>query len=69
MSDRTAIDRWLLGFKNRDEVAVEYARLIRARPATPPSTWVNLNAAIIDRWSRSGLLYIKRKAWKIVEAR
>jgi hypothetical protein len=26
--------------------------------------WATVNAAIIDRWSESGLKYIKRKAWK-----
>jgi hypothetical protein len=26
--------------------------------------WANVNAAILKRWSRSGLEYIKKQAWK-----
>jgi hypothetical protein len=26
--------------------------------------WEKVNAAIIERWSKSGLQYIKRRAWK-----
>lgn len=27
--------------------------------------WPTVNGAIIGRWSRSGLLFIKKEAWKI----
>lgn len=60
--EQTAMDEWVALFASRDELAVEYARLLRDNgPAWP--TWPTLNLAIIDRWSESGLSYIKRKAW------
>lgn len=65
--ERTAMDEWVFLFASRDELAVEYAELLRSRPATWP-TWVVLNLAIMDRWSRSGLEYVKRRAWKIAQA-
>lgn len=65
MSAQTAMDRWVALFASRDEMAVEYARLLAANGPTWKS-WPTLNLAIIDRWSQSGLAYIKRKAWRAV---
>ena len=60
--ERTAMDEWVGRFATRDEIAVEYARLLANGPAWP---WATLNLAIVDRWSMSGLRYIKEKAWKL----
>lgn len=53
--------------KNRDDAAQVYARLIRALgPASPE--WSEINAALLERYSLSGLGEIKRRAWKLVRA-
>lgn len=57
------MDEWVSLFASRDELAVEYAKLLRDHPATWAG-WPTLNLAIIDRWSESGLAYIKREAWR-----
>ena len=62
MSEQTAMDRWVGQFATRDEIAVEYGKLLRSG-VTSEVTWAVLNLAIIDRWSESGLRYIKAKAW------
>jgi hypothetical protein len=59
------MDEWVALFASRDELAYEYARLIEHRAPTD-GMWPVLNLAIMDRWSRSGLTYIKRKAWSLV---
>lgn len=61
----TAMDRWVAWvalFASRDEMAAEYAKLL-SNPSG--KFWPMLNLAIIDRWSEAGLVYIKRRAWKI----
>lgn len=63
----TAIDEWVALFASRDEMATAYADLLRTKNADW-KTWPTLNLAIMDRWSSSGLQYIKRQAWKAVEA-
>ena len=57
------LDEWLRLFASRDEVAEEYARLIFQTDAAW-SGWAEVNAAILRRWSPSGLRYIKTKAWR-----
>lgn len=47
----------------RDDLAQTYAM---ALVSSWPTDWKRANAAIIKRWPK-GLLYIKTKAWKIVE--
>ena len=49
----------------RDLLAMTYALAIRS---WEPTDWPRVNRAIIERWSESGLRYIKRKSWKGVEA-
>ena len=46
---------------NRNEMADEYEYWI----GDPYVEWPKVNAAIVDRWSKSGLTYIKNRAWKI----
>jgi hypothetical protein len=65
--NETALDRWLAEFPNRDAVAAEYARLLRSKTPSWP-TWAALNLAIVDRWSLSGLTYIKTRAWNSIHA-
>ncbi len=66
MSELTAMDRWVFLFASRDEMAVEYADLLRRNGPDWPS-WATLNLAIVDRWSEAGLRYIKTRAWKLAE--
>lgn len=47
-------------FKQKD-VAATYALALRC---STPTDWRKVNAAIIERWSRSGLQRIKQAAWK-----
>lgn len=60
----TAMDEWVALFASRDELAREYARLLTSR-GVDDGMWPVLNLAIMDRWSRGGLVYIKRKAWAL----
>ncbi len=55
-------DEWVALFASRDELAVEYGKLLRSRPATWPG-WIVLNLAIVNRWSPAGLAYVKKRAW------
>ena len=48
----------------RNDVATTYALAILSSEATD---WKAVGAAIIARWSRSALGYIKKRAWKLVE--
>lgn len=56
--------------KTQAEVARCYARIVwrlylRPVEVVPVAA---LNRAIMDRWSKAGLLRIKHKAWKIADA-
>lgn len=51
--------------KNRMECASQYAVLIRIANIDGDLDVSKLNDAIIIRWSRSGLNFIKNAAWKI----
>ena len=48
----------------RNSVAFTYAFCMRDHPTVDFRT---INKAIVERWSRAGLQYIKRMAWKLVE--
>ncbi len=48
----------------RDDVALAYAFGLRQHAEVD---WRKVNEAIIDRWSPSGLEYVKGKAWKRLE--
>lgn len=48
----------------RDNVALTYAFCISSREDIH---FGKINRAIQERWSRNAVIYIKRKAWKIVE--
>ncbi len=52
-------------FASRDEFAWAYMLLLSEHDETWVG-WPALNVAIMDRWSRSGLAYIKAKAWKLL---
>ena len=54
---------WVALFESRNDMAKEYAALL-CRVPTDSGVWPVLNLAIIDRWSESGLVYIKRKAYR-----
>lgn len=48
---------------NRTEAAAVYARAL----ADGRTNWGRLNRAILQRWTFSGLEFIKQRAWAIVE--
>lgn len=50
----------------RADAASEYAAGMQY--ALSDIDWKRVNAALIERWSESGLAWIKRKAWKMNEA-
>lgn len=51
----------------REQAAELYAKFIRQEMAKGGLDAESVNNAIIARWSRSGLRYIKGLAWNIVE--
>jgi hypothetical protein len=56
-------DEWLRLFANRNEVAEEYAKMLRRWGLS--ADYRGVNEAILQRWSPAGLKYIKTRAWKI----
>ena len=46
----------------RDNVALTYAFCI---DSSEKIDFAKINKAIVDRWSRSALQYIKKEAWKL----
>jgi hypothetical protein len=54
--------------KNRNEAAGTYAEAIRFYTIDDKEEWTAINSAIKERWSMSALLYIKKEAWKAIEA-
>ena len=55
------------GEATRKDIARTYALLIR--DYWHQVNWPVVNRAIVERWSRSALEYIKRRAWAIVAGR
>lgn len=51
----------------RNDIAKLYKSMIIWDEKYHTANWGDINRAIIKRWSRSGLEYIKRKAWRLVE--
>ena len=50
----------------RDNIAQTYAFCIESiSPENPDFT--KINHAIVERWSTNALIYIKEKAWKLIE--
>lgn len=60
-------DEWVLLFASRNELAEEYAVLMR-RHGLHWSGYEPINRAILRRWSMAGLRYIKTRAWKLALA-
>jgi hypothetical protein len=48
---------------HRKDIAVTYALALRS---SDPTDWQQVNEAVIERWSFSGLEWIKKQAWKKV---
>jgi hypothetical protein len=57
-------DDWITLHATRNEVAANYALALIAH-GTGWEHWADVNAAILRRWTPSGLRYIKERAWKI----
>lgn len=49
----------------RDDIVPLYAQGIYWKEFVD---WVKINKAIMDKWSKSGLIYIKHKAWKELDS-
>ena len=66
----TIVDLLMVSIDERDykrrDVAAIYALAIAVEPPNS-SRWATVNMAIINRWSRYGLEWIKREAWKQIE--
>lgn len=62
----TLLDEWVALFASRNEMAEAYADLLQTYGADWKA-WPTLNLAIMDRWSESGLRYIKDRAWKLAQ--
>lgn len=55
--------------RTRNDAAAIYAKALRLWAGSYyVGAWEGLNKAILDRWSRSGLIFIKEKAWKLAAA-
>ncbi len=65
--DDLRIDIFERRVKNREECAVRYAEIIRIANHEGDLDVSRLNDAIILRWSRSALDFIKNRAWQIVD--
>lgn len=54
----------------RNAVALTYAFGLRNEfSGSEEIDWPKVNAAIIERWSMAGLVYIKERAWKLYEGK
>lgn len=53
--------------RTRDDAATAYALAI-VQPV-PFQAWKPINEAIIEKWSLSGLRYVKDRAWKLAARR
>ena len=49
----------------RDDVVPNYAQWIMEEDDGYRQDWYAINKAIIDKWSKSALSYIKERAWKL----
>ena len=52
----------------RADVALTYAMALRSSEAGIVD-WAQVNKAIMERWSKSSLTWIKERAWKILEGK
>lgn len=48
----------------RKDVVDGYREAMWQTFEVPPVDWLLVNTAIIKKWSRSGLIWIKREAWR-----
>jgi len=64
---RTSHEEAVKVAKNRDDMAVYYSVCIFIYKGDDP-IWQRINSAILQRWTPSGLEYIKKTAWKIIKA-
>jgi hypothetical protein len=55
----TILHEITMGLKRKD-IAKTYRLALQS---SYPTDWAKVNAAIIERWSRSGLEWIKQQAW------
>lgn len=51
----------------RKDAAKLYFEYIRHLDAADP-WWADINRSIMEHWSKSGLLWIKKEAWKLYDA-
>jgi hypothetical protein len=65
MTDTAALIEAITSARRRDDVARLCADLLLARPLGIVIDWSSVNHAIIERWSLSGLRYVKERAYKL----
>ena len=64
--EEVILDEIKSGEYARDEVAITYAFCIDSKKDIH---FGKINRAIQERWSRNAVIYIKTKAWKLIEAK
>ena len=57
---------WFTDCKTRKDYAREYAFLLQTVDLGSPS-WKEINAEILERYTMSGLIWIKTRAWRIAQ--
>jgi hypothetical protein len=50
----------------RKDVAITYSLALRS---SEPVDWAAVNRAILGRWEKSSLIWIKDRAWKLAEGK
>jgi len=53
--------------KRREDLVRGYAWLIASKPSGEQFHFAAINHAIVERWSMNALLYIKKKAWAVID--
>lgn len=55
--------------RTRKEAAEVYARALDCTGRPHAFEWAALNDLVAEKWSKSGLKYVKQEAWKIRDAK
>jgi len=63
MCEKIILDEIANKVFKRNSIALTYAL---AMMSSEKVDWAKINQAIVERWSLSGLEYIKKRAWKIM---
>ena len=64
--EKMILDEIAMPEMKRKDIASTYGLIIRSGEKVD---WPKINTAIMNRWSKSGLLWIKEAAWKKLEGK